>query len=200
MYLLRVSVLFPIYKNVWPGQSNYNSRFEKILNNSLWWVVGSGHWAPIINCHHQLINHNRAPCKVQWVQWFKWLRVSTINWVMNYSCQAFLCSIYSWNILQNYIAGLPQILGLNASIITICVLFAIFLPNIGTVLRFSGAACGLAIIFALPILVYLASQRRQEVALGKLNITAHAFIILFGLANFIAQFFIWNQTLSTSHM
>ena len=79
---------------------------------------------------------------------------------------------------------------MNASIIIICVLFAIFLPNIGTVLRFSGAACGLAIIFALPILVYLASQRRQEVALGKLNITAHAFIILFGLANFIAQFFI----------
>ena len=79
---------------------------------------------------------------------------------------------------------------MNASIITICVLFAIFLPNIGTVLRFSGAACGLAIIFALPILVYLASQRRQEVALGKLNITGHAFIILFGLANFLAQFFI----------
>ena len=110
---------------------------------------------------------------------------------MNYSCQAFLSNFYSSNILYRIIfPGLPHILGLNASIISICVLFAIFMPNIGTVLRFSGAACGLTIIFALPVLVYLASQRREEAELGRLKITAHAFIVLFGLANFIAQFFI----------
>ena len=34
-----------------------------------------------------------------------------------------------------YSAGLPHILLLNSSIITVCVLFAIYMPNIGTVLR-----------------------------------------------------------------
>ena len=112
-------------------------------------------------------------------------------------CQDFLCNIYSSNILYRIIIpGLPHILGLNAAIIVICVLFAIFMPNIGTVLRFSGAACGLTIIFALPILVYLASQQREEAGLSKLNITAHAFIVLLGLANFIAQFFIWTNIIN----
>lgn len=31
--------------------------------------------------------------------------------------------------------GLPHILALNSSIIVICVLFAIFMPNIGTIIR-----------------------------------------------------------------
>eukprot|EP00091_Calanus_sinicus_P005307 TRINITY_DN15750_c0_g1_i2.p1 TRINITY_DN15750_c0_g1~~TRINITY_DN15750_c0_g1_i2.p1 ORF type:complete len:125 (-),score=18.90 TRINITY_DN15750_c0_g1_i2:43-417(-) len=85
--------------------------------------------------------------------------------------------------------GLPHILLLNSSIIVVCVLFAMYMPNIGTIIRFSGAACGLTIIFALPILVYLASVKRT----GDLtwnSIILHSFIIMLGAANFIAQFFI----------
>jgi len=85
--------------------------------------------------------------------------------------------------------GLPHILLLNASIISVCVLFAIYMPNIGTIIRFSGAACGLTIIFALPIMVYLASIKRT----GDLtwnSIILHSFIIMLGALNFIAQFFI----------
>lgn len=105
--------------------------------------------------------------------------------------------------------GLGHILALNSSITAICVLFAIYLPNIGTVLRhdisfllnieliekylfdsrFSGAACGLTIIFALPILVYLASARRNG-EISKLSLACHVAIILLGVANFLAQFFI----------
>merc|ERR1711970_566174 len=84
---------------------------------------------------------------------------------------------------------LIHILLLNASIITVCVLFAIYMPNIGTIIRFSGAACGLTIIFALPIMVYLASVKRT----GDLtwnSIILHSFIIMLGALNFIAQFFI----------
>lgn len=85
--------------------------------------------------------------------------------------------------------GLPHILLLNSSIIVVCVIFAMYMPNIGTIIRFSGAACGLTIIFALPVMVYLASVKRT----GDLtwnSIILHSFIIMLGAANFIAQFFI----------
>jgi len=94
-------------------------------------------------------------------------------------------------IYKNVWPGLPHIVLLNSSIITVCVLFAIYMPNIGTVLRFSGAACGLTIIFALPILVYLASQRRQAASgLTWTSLVFHSLIVILGVANFIAQFFI----------
>merc|ERR1711936_277103 len=79
--------------------------------------------------------------------------------------------------------GLHYILLLNSSIIVVCVLFAMFMPNIGTIIRFSGAACGLTIIFALPVLVYLASVKRT----GDLtwnSIILHSFIIMLGAVNF----------------
>jgi len=86
--------------------------------------------------------------------------------------------------------GLTHILVLNSSIIVVCVLFAIYMPNIGTVLRFSGAACGLVIIFALPILVYLASVKRQTGSISTISLVLHSIIILLGTCNFLAQFFI----------
>lgn len=92
-------------------------------------------------------------------------------------------------IYRNVWPGLPHILLLNSSIIVVCVLFAMYMPNIGTIIRFSGAACGLTIIFALPVMVYLASVKRT----GDLtwnSIILHSFIIMLGALNFIAQFFI----------
>merc|ERR1719348_362243 len=82
--------------------------------------------------------------------------------------------------------GLGQVMLLNSSVIVVCVLFAIFMPQIGTIIRFSGAACGLTIIFALPILVYLASERRSG-ELSWRSIILHSFIIFLGALNFIAQ-------------
>ena len=60
----------------------------------------------------------------------------------------------------------------------------------GNYFRFSGAACGLVIIFALPILVYLASVRRQTGSISTLSLVLHSIIILLGTCNFLAQFFI----------
>merc|ERR1712059_27374 len=65
-------------------------------------------------------------------------------------------------------------------LLRVSILFIIF--------RFSGAACGLTIIFALPILVYLASVKRT----GELtwsSIIFHSLIIMLGAMNFLAQFF-----------
>ncbi|XP_038068594.1 sodium-coupled neutral amino acid transporter 9-like isoform X1 [Patiria miniata] len=82
-----------------------------------------------------------------------------------------------------------HVLVLNLILMTVAVLFAVFLPQIGTIIRFSGAFCGLAYIFTLPCVVYLLELRQQ----GRLTwyiVAIHACIIAIGLANFIAQFFL----------
>ncbi|GAB6028939.1 hypothetical protein CHUAL_004734 [Chamberlinius hualienensis] len=83
--------------------------------------------------------------------------------------------------------GFTHILIMNTLIMTVSVLFAIFLPSIGTIIRFSGAFCGVAYIFALPCLTYLAGRKRKG-KLSNWNIAFHAFLILIGVTNFIAQF------------
>ncbi|XP_022100230.1 sodium-coupled neutral amino acid transporter 9 homolog isoform X2 [Acanthaster planci] len=80
-----------------------------------------------------------------------------------------------------------HVLVLNLILITVAVLFAVFLPQIGTIIRFSGAFCGLAYIFTLPCVVYLLELKQQ----GRLTwpvVVAHASIIAIGAANFVAQF------------
>ncbi|XP_072046802.1 neutral amino acid transporter 9-like [Amphiura filiformis] len=83
--------------------------------------------------------------------------------------------------------SVKHVLALNTCLVTISVLFAIFLPKIGTIIRFSGAFCGLAYIFTLPCLVYLLDQKRNG-KLTPIKIVLHGFVILLGLVNFIAQF------------
>jgi len=87
--------------------------------------------------------------------------------------------------------GFAHVLILNSCTIVLCVLFAIFMPHIGVVIRFSGAACGMTIIFTLPILVHLASVKRTNADdLTWKSIILHSVIIMLGTINFIAQFFI----------
>ncbi|KAL3206934.1 hypothetical protein MRX96_039767 [Rhipicephalus microplus] len=47
--------------------------------------------------------------------------------------------------------GFKQVVTVNAVVVTMCVLFAIFLPQIGTILRYCGALSGLVYIFSLPM-------------------------------------------------
>ena len=46
-------------------------------------------------------------------------------------------------------------------IIFLNLMFALFYPNIGTVLSWSGAICGFVIIYCLPVMVYLAQSRED---------------------------------------
>ncbi|XP_070563041.1 neutral amino acid transporter 9-like isoform X2 [Ptychodera flava] len=88
--------------------------------------------------------------------------------------------------------GLLHVLVLNLLVLALCVIFAIFLPKIGTIIRFSGAFCGLAYIFTLPCLVYLLYLRQQ----GRLRwptLVLHSTIIVLGCANFFGQFAIINS-------
>ncbi|XP_078573678.1 neutral amino acid transporter 9-like isoform X2 [Branchiostoma floridae x Branchiostoma japonicum] len=89
--------------------------------------------------------------------------------------------------------SLVHVVVLNLLLVGVCVIFARFLPHIGTIIRFSGAFCGLAYIFTLPCLVYLVRLKQT----GRLTwpiAAVHGFIILLGLANFVGQFFFLNKT------
>ncbi|XP_077981323.1 neutral amino acid transporter 9-like [Glandiceps talaboti] len=88
--------------------------------------------------------------------------------------------------------GFLHVFLLNMCILALCVIFAIFLPQIGTIIRFSGAFCGLAYVFALPCLVHML-YLRQTKRLSWLSALVHSFIILLGVANFVGQFAIMNE-------
>ncbi|XP_074022147.1 neutral amino acid transporter 9 isoform X2 [Numenius arquata] len=80
-----------------------------------------------------------------------------------------------------------HVLVLNIAIVGAGVAMARFYPNIGGIIRYSGATCGLAFVFVYPSLIYVISLHRA----GQLTWPAliiHILIILLGLANLIAQF------------
>jgi len=83
-----------------------------------------------------------------------------------------------------------HVLILNVFLLSFCIIFAIFLPEVGTITRFSGALCGLVYIFTLPSLLYIVSMKKET---GKVPIWAwmlHAAIIVGGVSNLVAQFMI----------
>ncbi|XP_047229018.1 sodium-coupled neutral amino acid transporter 9 [Girardinichthys multiradiatus] len=88
----------------------------------------------------------------------------------------------------NHYPSFLHILVLNIAIVGAGVLMAMFYPNIGSIIRFSGAICGLALVFLLPALVHMISLKQQG-KLTWLSIVFHSFLILLGVANLLAQFF-----------
>ncbi|EHB16430.1 Putative sodium-coupled neutral amino acid transporter 9 [Heterocephalus glaber] len=81
-----------------------------------------------------------------------------------------------------------HVLILNIIIVGAGVIMAAFYPNIGGIIRYSGAACGLAFVFIYPSLIYIISLHQEE-RLTWPKLILHIFIIILGLANLIAQFF-----------
>ncbi|XP_004678371.1 PREDICTED: sodium-coupled neutral amino acid transporter 9 [Condylura cristata] len=81
-----------------------------------------------------------------------------------------------------------HVLILNLCIVGAGVIMACFYPNIGGIIRYSGAACGLAFVFIYPSLIYIISLHREE-RLTWPKLIFHVFIIILGLANLIVQFF-----------
>nr|XP_019965252.1 PREDICTED: sodium-coupled neutral amino acid transporter 9 [Paralichthys olivaceus] len=91
-------------------------------------------------------------------------------------------------IFGNHYPSFFHVLVLNILIVAAGVLMAKFYPNIGSIIRFSGATCGLALVFVFPALVHMISLKRQG-ALRWPSALFHSFLILLGLANLLAQFF-----------
>ncbi|KAK2818764.1 hypothetical protein Q5P01_024325 [Channa striata] len=91
-------------------------------------------------------------------------------------------------IFGNHYPSFFHVLALNVLIVAAGVLMAKFYPNIGSIIRFSGATCGLALVFVFPALVHMISLNQQG-ALSWPSAFFHSFLILLGLANLVAQFF-----------
>ncbi|XP_018323512.1 sodium-coupled neutral amino acid transporter 9 homolog [Agrilus planipennis] len=93
---------------------------------------------------------------------------------------------------KNYSPGhfsYVKVVILNLGIIAVCILFACFLPKIGTLIRYTGALSGMVYIFLLPSLLKIASLRKE----GQLTVFKLVFqlcIIGLGVLNLISQFFI----------
>lgn len=80
-----------------------------------------------------------------------------------------------------------HVLALNIVVIAVGVVMAKFYPNIGGIIRFSGAACGLAFVFVYPCLIHMiALYRRQR--LTWFSAVIHTSIIILGVGNLVAQF------------
>nr|XP_033787105.1 sodium-coupled neutral amino acid transporter 9 isoform X2 [Geotrypetes seraphini] len=80
-----------------------------------------------------------------------------------------------------------HVLALNVTLVGAGVIVARFSPNIGGIIRYSGATCGLAFVFVYPALIHLISQYHK----GELkwpSLIFHVFLMVLGLANLISQF------------
>ncbi|XP_052743343.1 sodium-coupled neutral amino acid transporter 9 homolog [Bicyclus anynana] len=86
-------------------------------------------------------------------------------------------------------AARGSVLALNVAVVALCILVACVCPNIGTIIRYTGAISGLVHVFALPALLHMRSlQLRGQLTLWK-GLLYFA-IIVFGTANLVMQFFI----------
>lgn len=85
--------------------------------------------------------------------------------------------------------GTLHVMVLNVVIVTVCVLFAVFYPQVGNIIRYFGSICGLGLIFTLPPLVRML-QLKERRQLNAVTILFYLLLMVLGTANFIAQFFI----------
>jgi len=84
------------------------------------------------------------------------------------------------------------VLIINFILIFICIIFAVFVPYIGTIVRYTGALSGLIYVFTFPSLLHL-SILKKEGNLRMCSILFHLAIPVIGLLNLIAQFFITDR-------
>ncbi|XP_060617479.2 neutral amino acid transporter 9 [Anolis sagrei] len=91
------------------------------------------------------------------------------------------------HIFGNVYPSFVHVFILNLAIVGVGIVMARFYPNIGGIIRYSGATCGLAFVFVYPSLIYIISLRRED-RLTWLGLAIHVFIILLGVANLVAQF------------
>lgn len=78
---------------------------------------------------------------------------------------------------------------LNLVIVACCVLFAVLYPHVGNIIRYVGSLSGLAYNYSLPCVVYMMIQKKKcELTIP--SAVFHCLIVVFGIADLVAQFFI----------
>jgi len=92
------------------------------------------------------------------------------------------------NFWGNQYPGFFHVLLLNIVLASITTVFAIFFPEIATVLRFTGALCGLIYVFILPIGVHFVTLHKVG-KLTRLSVVLHSLLVVVGVATLVSQFF-----------
>lgn len=115
---------------------------------------------------------------------FLLFQMITVYPLLGYLVRVQVMSQFFGNIYPSFF----HVLGLNVLIVGAGVLMAMFYPNIGSIIRFSGATCGLALVFVFPALIHMIALHRQG-TLTWPSAVLHSFLILLGIGNLLAQFF-----------
>ncbi|XP_069089330.1 neutral amino acid transporter 9-like [Pleurodeles waltl] len=92
-------------------------------------------------------------------------------------------------LFKNVYPSFCHVLALNIFLVVLSSLMAKFYPNIGSIIRYSGAISGLVFIFIFPFLIHLIDLQGK----GKRTVLTtifHVFLMLLGLANLIGQFLV----------
>ncbi|XP_019878465.1 sodium-coupled neutral amino acid transporter 9 homolog isoform X1 [Aethina tumida] len=82
-----------------------------------------------------------------------------------------------------------KVVAINIVLVITCICFACFMPRIGTLIRYTGAASGLVYIFMLPSLLKMASLKKEG-NLTPLKTIFYVAIITIGVLNLLSQFLI----------
>jgi len=109
-----------------------------------------------------------------------------------YPLLAYILRIQLLSWIYKGMANRGIVLIINFILVFICIIFAMFVPHIGTVVRYTGALSGLIYVFTFPSLLHL-SILKKEGNLGMYSILFHLAIPVIGLLNLIAQFFITDR-------
>nr|XP_002131166.1 sodium-coupled neutral amino acid transporter 9-like [Ciona intestinalis] len=83
--------------------------------------------------------------------------------------------------------GKFQVAIFNVLLITSCVLCAVFFPNVGDIIRYAGAFCGMMIMFVLPCTVRYIYKRKQGTT-NNIETIVLVIVSILGVVNFIGQF------------
>jgi sodium-coupled neutral amino acid transporter 9 len=83
--------------------------------------------------------------------------------------------------------GFILVFFMNLVICVITTAFASFYPQVGTVLRYVGAICGLVYLFILPIGVHLSVLKKTK-QLTWYSFLFHSILVLFGVSILVLQF------------
>ncbi|EFN83619.1 Putative amino acid permease F13H10.3 [Harpegnathos saltator] len=109
-----------------------------------------------------------------------------------YPLLAYMLRIQLLSSICKTVCNRSLVLVVNLILVSICILFAMFMPYIGTITRYTGALSGLIYVFTLPSLLHLSILKRQ----GKLTICSvliHLSIPVIGILNLVLQFFITDK-------
>ncbi|KAF0687638.1 Aste57867_20622 [Aphanomyces stellatus] len=88
-------------------------------------------------------------------------------------------------VFQNAWPSLSRVMLLNVAIMTTTTLFAIYYPNVGDILRFTGAFGGLVLIFVVPLAIHLKQLKDRRTWPAAVSAS---FLVLVGLTLLVLQF------------